>query len=262
MSYRRNTPAPGGRRETRYKSRFRRRTVGTVGAGVALTAFAVGSFASVGVNAWAAPDSQSSIATADATVAPVEATGADLRVVTQTEEVTIEHGSVEEKDYSTLSGNESVVTEGQDGTAVVSYQVTLKDGVEVERSESMTVVVEEPVDEVVSVGAMSIPTSTSNAGTNRAIGQEMAAAQGWTGDQWQCLNALWTKESNWNSNATNPSSGAHGIPQALPGSKMASHGSDWATNPATQISWGLSYIKGRYGSPCSAWGHSQSVGWY
>lgn len=81
-------------------------------------------------------------------------------------------------------------------------------------------------------------------------------------DQWSCLDALWQRESNWNPSAMNPSSGAYGIPQSLPGSKMASAGADWRTNPATQIRWGLGYIKGRYGSPCGAWGHSQSVGWY
>lgn len=89
-----------------------------------------------------------------------------------------------------------------------------------------------------------------------------AQTYGWTGLQFSCLDRLWTRESRWNYRAQNPSSGAYGIPQALPGSKMASYGSDWRTNPVTQIKWGLSYIKSRYGSPCSAWGHSESYGWY
>jgi hypothetical protein len=76
------------------------------------------------------------------------------------------------------------------------------------------------------------------------------------------LSALWKKESGWNHFAMNRSSGAYGIPQALPGEKMASAGSDWATNPATQIQWGLGYIEGRYGTPCAAWGHSQAKNWY
>ncbi|MFC7732137.1 lytic transglycosylase domain-containing protein [Actinomadura keratinilytica] len=80
--------------------------------------------------------------------------------------------------------------------------------------------------------------------------------------QFGCLVNLWNKESGWNYRATNPSSGAYGIPQALPGSKMASEGADWRTNAKTQIRWGLNYIKGRYGSPCAAWQHSQSTGWY
>ena len=84
----------------------------------------------------------------------------------------------------------------------------------------------------------------------------------WGDDQFSCLDNLWTRESQWNYQAKNPSSGAYGIPQALPGSKMGSVASDWATNPTTQITWGLGYIKGRYGTPCSAWAHSQSTGWY
>jgi len=96
----------------------------------------------------------------------------------------------------------------------------------------------------------------------RATARELAASQyGWGDDQFQCLNSLWNKESSWNYQAYNPS-GATGIPQALPGSKMASSGSDWATNAATQIAWGLGYISSVYGTPCSAWGHSQATNWY
>ncbi len=85
---------------------------------------------------------------------------------------------------------------------------------------------------------------------------------GWGQDQFSCLVSLWTRESNWLTTATNPSSGAYGIPQSLPAGKMADAGADWLTNYRTQVNWGLNYIKGRYGSPCAAWGHSQSVGWY
>jgi hypothetical protein len=80
--------------------------------------------------------------------------------------------------------------------------------------------------------------------------------------QFRCLDKLFTRESGWNTYATNPSSGAYGIPQSLPASKMASAGADWKTNPFTQVRWGLNYIANRYGSPCGAWAHSQSVGWY
>lgn len=89
----------------------------------------------------------------------------------------------------------------------------------------------------------------------------MASSYGWGDDQFACLVSLWNKESGWRVNAAN-GSGAYGIPQALPGSKMASAGADWQTNPATQIAWGLGYISGRYGSACGAWSHSQSTGWY
>jgi hypothetical protein len=94
------------------------------------------------------------------------------------------------------------------------------------------------------------------------IAKSMLRDYGWGLDQFSCLEPLWQKESGWNHTAANPSSSAYGIPQALPGSKMASAGSDWQTNPATQIKWGLGYINDRYGSPCGAWSHSQSVGWY
>ncbi len=103
---------------------------------------------------------------------------------------------------------------------------------------------------------------TPDPGTAQAIAYEMLQARGWGDDQFSCLVALWNKESHWNVYAHNGSSGAYGIPQALPGSKMASAGADWETNPATQITWGLGYITGRYGTPCGAWGHSQSSGWY
>ncbi|WP_308194539.1 MULTISPECIES: hypothetical protein [unclassified Microbacterium] len=96
----------------------------------------------------------------------------------------------------------------------------------------------------------------------QATARGMIGNYGWGDDQFSCLVSLWNKESGWNYRASNPSSGAYGIPQALPGSKMGSAGSDWQTNPATQIAWGLGYIDGRYGSPCGAWGHSQSNGWY
>jgi len=96
-----------------------------------------------------------------------------------------------------------------------------------------------------------------------AIASLLAADMyGWNGSQVSCLSSLWNKESGWKYTASNSGSGAYGIPQALPGSKMASAGADWRTNPATQIKWGLTYINDRYGSPCAAWGHSQSVGWY
>lgn len=96
----------------------------------------------------------------------------------------------------------------------------------------------------------------------QAAAREMLASRGWGDDQMSCLVSLWNKESGWNYRASNSGSGAYGIPQALPGSKMSSAGADWQTNAATQVSWGLGYISGRYGTPCGAWGHSQSTGWY
>ena len=85
---------------------------------------------------------------------------------------------------------------------------------------------------------------------------------GWLEEDFNALINLWNRESGWNPNLHNSSSGAHGIPQALPASKMASEGSDYYTNGETQIRWGLKYIAQRYGSPLNAWNHFQSVGWY
>ena len=99
-------------------------------------------------------------------------------------------------------------------------------------------------------------------GSAKAIAYDMVMARGWGEDQFNCLVSLWNKESGWDYTADNPSSSAYGIPQSLPGDKMASAGADWATNPATQITWGLSYIEGRYGTPCGAWAASESQGWY
>lgn len=97
----------------------------------------------------------------------------------------------------------------------------------------------------------------------KATAQALASSRyGWGADQFSCLSSLWTKESGWNYQAYNSDGGATGIPQALPGDKMASAGSDWQTNAATQISWGLDYISRGYGSPCSAWSHSQAMNWY
>jgi hypothetical protein len=101
-----------------------------------------------------------------------------------------------------------------------------------------------------------------NPGSAQAIAHDKVMGRGWGEDQFDCLVSLWNKESGWRVNAENPSSGAYGIPQALPGSKMGSAGADWATNAGTQIEWGLGYITDRYGSPCGAWGKSQADGWY
>ncbi|RKS72012.1 hypothetical protein BZB76_4823 [Actinomadura pelletieri DSM 43383] len=101
------------------------------------------------------------------------------------------------------------------------------------------------------------------AGEAQKIAKSLMPRYGFSGDgQFGCLVKLWNKESHWNVHADNPSSEAYGIPQANPGSKMASAGPDWQNNATTQIKWGLGYIKGRYKTPCGAWSHSQSVGWY
>ncbi|WP_432880786.1 hypothetical protein ACQPYH_35975 [Kribbella sp. CA-245084] len=99
-------------------------------------------------------------------------------------------------------------------------------------------------------------------GTPKEVAMNLLPDHGWSESQFSCLEKLWNKESRWKVSADNPTSTAYGIPQALPGSRMAAYGKDWRTNPVTQIKWGLDYIEATYGSPCSAWGHSQAKGWY
>jgi hypothetical protein len=114
---------------------------------------------------------------------------------------------------------------------------------------------EEPEDD----GDSSAPaTGTPDPGSAQEAAQKYVGS----GKEFDCLVALWDRESSWNVYAQNAGSGAYGIPQALPGNKMADAGSDWKTNADTQIRWGLGYIKDRYGSPCAAWGHSNANGWY
>lgn len=96
----------------------------------------------------------------------------------------------------------------------------------------------------------------------REYAKDKAAKRGWGPTEFGCLDAIWTQESQWKVDADNPKSDAYGIPQALPGSKMSTAGSDWATNYRTQIDWGLGYIDGRYGTPCKAWQFKTKTGWY
>ena len=98
-------------------------------------------------------------------------------------------------------------------------------------------------------------------GTAQSIGFNMLSSFGFSTSQWPCLDNLWNRESGWIYDAEN-ASGAYGIPQALPGDKMASAGADWATDPTTQIKWGLGYIQSTYGTPCGAWDHEEADGWY
>ncbi|SDI98296.1 Uncharacterized conserved protein YabE, contains G5 and tandem DUF348 domains [Frankineae bacterium MT45] len=194
--------------------------------------------------------------------------------------VPVPFGVTSTKDSTLAQGNLKITQAGKPGTATVTYSVVYLDGVIVGRSAQSKTVTSAPVDQVQVVGtrnpaadaaaaaaaaeaaaADAAVAATVTPGSAKAIAQKLLAARGMGDDQFACLVKLWSRESGWRVNASN-SSGAYGIPQALPGSKMAAFGSDWRTNPATQIQWGLSYITGRYDTPCGAWGHSQSTGWY
>lgn len=116
--------------------------------------------------------------------------------------------------------------------------------------------------QVTSRGGGMIRTSDTVSGLQSYAKDLCINTYGWTENDFNCLVKLWNKESGWNPNAHNKSSGAHGIPQSLPASKMASEGSDYYTNGKTQIRWGLKYIKNRYGTPSAAWAHSCQKNWY
>ncbi|NLW13117.1 MAG: hypothetical protein GX037_01060 [Trueperella sp.] len=239
----------------------------------------VGAFAQAGIEIGARDEvsvSLSDLVTTD------DVTIVRLTTETVTEEFTNAFETERIDDPNLPKGEEKVVTAGAPGTGSRNFQVTYRDGEESARVLLLETVASEPVTEVIRVGtkaevaapapaaaqsagsqaAPQAPAPAVPAGSSRQIAQGMLSSYGWGMDQWSCLDSLWQRESNWNHTAMNSSSGAYGIPQSLPGSKMATAGADWQTNPATQIRWGLGYIQGRYGSPCAAWGHSQARGWY
>jgi resuscitation-promoting factor RpfB len=160
-------------------------------------------------------------------------------------------------------GQSELVRRGTNGVEAVTVEVVSVDGKVVGRTIVKRVVTRRPIAAIVKVGTKPQPAPVINVdpGSAQAIGKQLAAQRGWGADQFSCLYQLWNNESGWRVDATN-ASGAYGIPQALPGDKMAAYGSDWQTNPSTQIKWGLGYIAGRYGTPCDAWSFWQSNGWY
>ena len=179
-----------------------------------------------------------------------------------------------EPDPEAYVGTKKVLHKGKKGNIASTIYFEKHDGEEVHSVKLSEQKTAEPETEVVKVGTKPAPEGVDEDVLRRAsegqaspedaqrIAASMVSERGWGADQTACLINLWNKESHWNVHAENSSSGAYGIPQSLPGSKMASAGEDWRTNPATQIKWGLGYIAGRYGDPCGAWSHSQSVNWY
>ena len=190
-----------------------------------------------------------------------------VRVDTQTftREAPIPFETQNSDDPNATKGKVTVVTPGAEGVMSQTIVQTLHDGVMVDETVASEDVVLDPVTEVTTTGtkvtAAAAPAVKVNPGSAQAIAYDMVIARGWDDGQFNCLVSLWNRESGWRVNAANPS-GAYGIPQALPGSKMSSAGADWQTNPATQITWGLGYIAGRYSTPCGAWSAFQSKGWY
>lgn len=190
---------------------------------------------------------------------------AEVTESTTTVTENVEHGSSEVDDTRLVKGTRIVETKGVDGESTTTYLVRSVAGEEISRTVLTSVVVSEVRDEVVRVGTLSVPdasTKVLSPNEARALAKSLVAERGWEARQFTCLDRLWTRESNWRVTAHNTGSGAYGIPQSLPGSKMGSVASDWRTNARTQITWGLGYIKNRYGTPCGALDHSHARGWY
>lgn len=166
-----------------------------------------------------------------------------------------------------------VIQQGKEGLKEITYKIKYQKEVEIERTVLSEVVIKEPVNKIVQIQKITsrsassvereVPAAVSGTVADyQAYARQRCYDYGWTDYDFNCLVKLWNRESGWRVNASNRYSGAYGIPQALPASKMASAGPEYRTNYMTQINWGLGYIKGRYGSPSSAWNHSQSKGWY
>ena len=184
-----------------------------------------------------------------------------------TEEVEIPYETIT-KDVSNGSQTTQnrVVQKGENGLKKVTYRIRYQNGAEIEKTEISSEVIKEPVDKIVEVRTKQV---TSRGGVvSGSVSEYQAYAEkrcfdyGWSDGDFQALVKLWNKESRWNPYACNSRSGAYGIPQALPATKMSTYGTDYLTNYKTQINWGLNYIKSRYGTPTAAWNHSCSKGWY
>lgn len=205
----------------------------------------------------------------ESTVVTIERSGSTV----ETSEKSIPFNTIKKETDSLPKGTTKVQQEGKKGMMQYTNLVT-KAGSTVSESNTLTSWIKKaPVDKIVLVGtgetssssSSSSSSGSSNYGTTTPVGEaqniahKKLIAKGWDESQFTCLVQLWQKESGWSTTAHNPSSGAHGIPQALPGSKM---GAGWESDANVQITWGLNYIAERYSTPCGAWGHSQSTGWY
>jgi len=160
-------------------------------------------------------------------------------------------------DANQFIGYKDVKVAGKTGTESVTYETVIQDGQEVSRTKIAGVVTVQPETRVEVVG---IKKKSGSPAENRILGHQMMLSAGFGEDQWTCLDQLWTHESGWDQFKSNyAGSGAYGIPQALPGSKM---GPGWQDDAVVQINWGLGYIKGRYGNPCGALAKLRSSNWY
>jgi len=190
------------------------------------------------------------------------------KLVTRT--VAVPFPTKQQHDSAMAAGTTKIVQAGKKGRAKVTYAVVYVDGNPIGETKVNSVTLSAPRAQVEKVGTSASLAAAAEApaaaapspGTAKAIAKQLLAQRGWGDNQYNCLVTLWNHESSWRVHAAN-GSGAYGIPQALPGSKMASAGPDWQNNAETQIKWGLGYISSRYGTPCGAWSQWQANGgWY
>ncbi|MDR2748456.1 MAG: G5 domain-containing protein [Bifidobacteriaceae bacterium] len=181
----------------------------------------------------------------------------------ETSEKVVKYKTVEVKDNTFPKGFKSKTQDGHDGKSNITF-IARYIGPQAISKTAFAESVEVPVqDEVYTVGTLDLPANGDySPDTAKGFAKSELSAFGWPVSEFVCLDQLWDRESHWNVHAANGASGAYGIPQALPGSKMAAYGSDWQDNAQTQIKWGMHYIQDRYSTPCGAWSHSQLFGWY
>lgn len=211
---------------------------------------------------------EDAVAAADALTTEVAASGLDVSAAAPVDTTQLEDDLDTLSDRSTLPlllvtvATEQLAAETDEVVAATTaLQQAFTAAQEQKAAEEAAAEAARVAAEQAAAAAAALASANTVDGAKATAQQMMADRYGWGGDQFSCLNSLWNKESGWNYKAYNPS-GATGIPQALPGSKMASAGSDWQSSAATQIAWGLGYIADVYGTPCSAWGHSQAMNWY
>lgn len=191
---------------------------------------------------------------------------------TETRLEALKYTTSKQNDATLAKGIDKVVTPGRNGQAQVTYLVVYIDGKPIGQTRLKAVTLAAPRTEVVNVGTSRVeyqnyntgvvPTAgTPDPGSAKGIARKLLNGYGWGNNEYDCLVQMWNRESGWRINAANPS-GAYGIPQALPGSKMSSAGPNWQSDATTQITWGLHYIQARYNTPCGAWGFWQAHNYY
>jgi hypothetical protein len=243
-------------RTRRHRARYRRQTipVPVVGGGIALAVVSLGT--SVAISQSIGPKS------AEVVTTEVASAHLDTSVDTSQEELDRDQAvsvlsAVAEKQRQERAAAEAAAAAKAEAEVRAKAEAEARAKAEAEAAAEA----EEERQARAEAASRALARSRSPAGA-KELARAMIGEYGWGDSQFSCLEKLWTRESDWNYKARNPSSGAYGIPQSLPASKMASAGSDWRDNPETQIKWGLGYIDDRYGSPCAAWGHSEDTGWY